>query len=229
VSILLVQHANKNAGTVTSTTLAYPSNVAAGDLLLVVVRSGGTTGLPFTVSDTLGNTWTGLTSNTFSGTGSTQIWWAISNGAGANTVTVGLNASNTLRIAIYGYSGAASSSPVDVENNSNTAASGNASAVSITPARDGELVIAFVATSAGTTATAGANFALEDQVPAAPSSQLITQDWIQGTATATTGPMTITGGVAWMEGIAAFKAAPASGGIAPPVPDTAYVFVEGEN
>jgi hypothetical protein len=207
--IALQQHANKNAGTVTTTNLAYPSNVAAGDLLLVVVRSGGTTGLPFTVSDTLGNTYTGLTSNTFAGTGSTQLWWAISNGAGANTVTVSISgAAATLRIAIYGYSGAASS-PVDVENNSNTASSGNASAVSITPAQDGELVIAFVATSAGTTATAGANFALEDQVPAAPSSQLITQDWIQGAATATTGPMTITGGVSWMEGIAAFKAAPA--------------------
>jgi hypothetical protein len=214
-AIANVQHTPKDAGTVTTTNLAYGSSPALNNLLLVVVRAGGTTALPFSVSDTIGNTWTGLTSHAVATIGETQLFWAVNKTAAADTVTASISgAAATLRIAIYEYSGTATSSPVDVENNSATATSTTAAAVSITPAANNELIIAFEANAANHTLTAGTNFLMEDVVPAAPNTKLGVQDWIQTTATATTGPISIdSGGDTWMAGIAAFK--PSGGAVAP--------------
>lgn len=203
--IARVQHTTKDAGSVTSTTLAYGSNPAANNLLLVIVRAGGTTALPFTVSDTLGNTWHGLTSNTISGIGSLQMFWAVNGSSGANTVTVSISGvAQTLRLAIYEYSGAATVSPADLDNNSATGSGTTPAAVSITPSGNGELIISFAANGATTTYSAGTNFALDDVVPAAPSSKLGVEEWVQTTATATTGPFTIASDT-WMCAIASFK------------------------
>ena len=210
-TIALVQHANKDVGSGTSTTLAYGSNPTANNLLIGVFRGGGAAALPYTITDTIGNTWTGLTSNQVGGIGSLQIWWAVNTTTSADTVTFAISGTATsLRLAIYEYSGAATTSPVDAENNSQTNGSGNPASTSITPAFNNELIIGVASTGATTTATAGTNYTQEDAVPAAANTRLSVEDWVQTTSTATTAPQTITGGVSWMAAIAAFKPAGAS-------------------
>ena len=53
-----VQGTTKDAGSVTTSTLAYGSNVVAGNTLLIALRQGGTGGNTVTVSDNLNGNWT---------------------------------------------------------------------------------------------------------------------------------------------------------------------------
>ena len=55
-AIALVQHAGKDAGTTTSSTLAFASNNTAGNWIGVAIRAAKT-GQVFTVTDTRGNTY----------------------------------------------------------------------------------------------------------------------------------------------------------------------------
>lgn len=209
-AIALVQHTQKDAGTVTSTTLAYGSNVAVNDLLLVFTRWGGAA-TTTTITDTLGNIWTNLTIQNASGLGGTVISWAVSNGSGADTITDTLDASTTLRMAIAEYSGKATSSPVEAENNNQTGTSTTPAASSITPAADNELVIGWSAVSSAETFTAGTNFTLEEQVPTGASAgKSGFEDWVQTTATATTAPFSINASDQWVAAIAVFKQATAA-------------------
>lgn len=206
-AVSLIQHTNLDQpSAVASQTLAYVSNVAVNSLLVTVVRGASTlTGI--TTTDSIGNTWTKGTFQAVSGAASLQISWAINTTAGANTVTITPNASSALRIAIYEYSGVATSSPLDAENNNTTGTSTTPAAGSITPAAANELVIGAVCVSLTRTFTAGTNFTLEDQVPAAPNTKLGVEDWIQTTATATTAPQTLSASDTWLAAIAVFKAA----------------------
>jgi hypothetical protein len=226
MSIARVQHTSINqSSSVASQALAYVSNVTLNDLLIVIARCGSI--VSTTVTDTQGNTWHNLTYQSISAFGSLQISWAIANATGANTVTVTPDASSTIRMAILEYSGNPTSSPVDAENNTQTGTSTAAAATSITPAAANELVIGAVVVNGSDTFTAGANFALVEQVPAAPSTKLGVEEWIQTTATATTAPQTFGASNQWMAAIAVFKAA-AAGAFAPeddsfPVPRPAAV------
>jgi hypothetical protein len=215
MSIALVQHTQKNQSTaVTSTTLAYASNVTAGDLLICVVR-GGTPLTSITITDSQGNTWTNCTFQNVNGAGSLQISFAVANATGGNTVTITPNASTTLRIAILEYSGTDTSSPLDAENNSSTGTSTAPAASSITPAAANELVIGAVAVGNAENFSPGASFTLEEQVPTGASGKMAVEDWIQTTATATTAPQTINVSDTWLAAIAVFK--PAGSAAIPPV------------
>ncbi len=209
MAIALVQHTNINGASAASQALAYVSNVAVNNLLVVVARCGGTP-TSITVTDSRGNTWTNCTFHAVVGIGGLQISYAVSKDSGPCTVTVTPSATNTNRIAIYEYSGAAASAPLDAENNTQTGTSTTPAANSITPAADNELVFGAVANGNNITPqafTAGTNFTEEDQVGASPKFTLGIEDWIQTTATATTAPQTMTTSDSWMAAIAVFKAA----------------------
>lgn len=194
---------------VASTTLAYGSNVTLNDLLICVVRGvSALTGI--TITDSQVNTWTNCTFQAVLGAASLQISFAVANATGANTVTITPNANSTLRIAIGDYSGTATASPLDAENNTQTGTSTSPAAVSITPAANNELVIGAVAVSLTETFTAGTNFTLEAEVPAAANTKLGVEDWIQTAATATTAPQTLSAIDIWLAAIAVFKAASAA-------------------
>src|SRR5580765_7449560 len=55
-AIALIQHAGRDAGTTTSSTLAFPSANTSGNFIAVAIRAGQA-GQNITVSDTLGNTY----------------------------------------------------------------------------------------------------------------------------------------------------------------------------
>lgn len=86
VVLTRVQHAaNFNSSSNASVSQAYPSNVTAGDLLVVMGGSEFTSGI--TVSDTLSNAWIQASTVTSSGYIQT-VWYANANASGACTVTI---------------------------------------------------------------------------------------------------------------------------------------------
>ena len=206
-AIVNVQHTQfDHTGSVTSQALAYASNVVANNLLICAVRAGGVSENTITVTDSIGNTWTGLTEQFVTDPGTLRIVYAINTTSAANTVTVHIVSSSTIRMAILEYSGTATSSVLDAENNAANGTGTALAANSITPAQNNSLVIGAWAIGGTRTFTAGTNFTMEEQVPSgATLGKLGVEDWIQTTATATTAPMTIGGTEVWEEAIAVFK------------------------
>jgi hypothetical protein len=204
-AITLVQHAGRDAGTTTSSSLAFPSANTAGNWIGVAVRAGGT-GQTFAVSDSRGNSYRRAIQFTESIDGTTLgIFYAENIAAGSNTVTVTDTQSNTLRFAILEYAGVAASNSLE-----NAAA---AQATSATPsagpvaATAGDLALGLVSTANPANVSAGSGFVLREFVPAEPNTKLAAEDRV----VATSGPISATaslGGTdAWGAAIAAFRAA----------------------
>jgi hypothetical protein len=213
MSIALVQHRNVDAASGASASLAYTSNPAVNNLLVVAVRTGlGTSLTSLTIADTIGNTWTQAAQVTVLGDFVLAVWYAVNKSTAANTVTISVAPNTTIRLAIYEYSGTATSSPLDTQNSgSNSSGSNTPASTSITPAGNNELIFAASCVNTGKTFTAGTNFTLEDQVPIGTAGKLGVEDWIQTTATATTGPFTLSASDVWGAIVAAFKPAGAAG------------------
>lgn len=224
-AIALVQHTNFNqTSNVSSQALAYGSNNASGGFGAVCVRAGNKSTV-LSVTDNNSNSWASVVSVQITGTGNgelLQCFEAHNLNAGANTVTVSTTISTTLRFALFEYSGCATASPID-GSNSNTGSSSSLASNSITPGANNELIISAGSVDAAETYTAGTNFTMEEVVPAAPS-KLGVEDWIQTTATTTTGPMTISGSDSW--GAVVFAVKVVSGAAAPLKPP---VVVKGES
>ena len=106
--------------------LAFDADVAEGNLLVLCVAEP--VGLLNTVSDTLGNSWTKITSTIRGAFTGLNIWYTISNQAGANTVTwtyLGPQPKPRGGVAVLEYSGAKStgtvdSSDINISNTGNT-------------------------------------------------------------------------------------------------------------
>src|SRR5579859_640752 len=114
VGIALVQHASKDAGSPSSSTLAFPVNTTAGNWIAVCVRVGALNET-ITVTDTQNNVYQKAIQFNQSADGFTfAIFYAENIGGGANTVKVSNSVAGTLRFAILEYSGVATSSSLDV-------------------------------------------------------------------------------------------------------------------
>lgn len=86
-----------------STALAFTSNNTAGNLLVAFISGANNSSL--TISDSQGNTWVNLFTDTTLATTNTQAaWYALNCKGGANTVTVSWTTAeaNVLMIAEYG-------------------------------------------------------------------------------------------------------------------------------
>src|SRR5690349_20341347 len=88
-AIQLMQHTSRDAGTTTSSTLAFASNNAAGSFIAVIIR-GGRSGESFTVRDSRSNTYrqaTLLNVSLYTPLGDTLAFYYAENvGAGPNTI-----------------------------------------------------------------------------------------------------------------------------------------------
>ena len=112
--IALVQRAGKDAGTIASTTLAFPSANTAGNWIAVAVRAGGTNQV-FTITDTRGNQYRkAVQFNVTLDNVTLAIFYAENISGGANTIQVSDSQSGTLRLAILEYSGVATTNSLDV-------------------------------------------------------------------------------------------------------------------
>jgi hypothetical protein len=205
----LLQETIQTGGGSTTTVKAYGSNVAANTLLICEVSSSGPSSPASGVTDTKLNSWSQAGAASVSALGDTvQIFYAVSNGAGANTVTVtfpDVNQGDTMTISEY--SGNATSSPLD-QTDVGQGVSATPASTSITPSVANCLIISVESDSAvnGTTITAGTNFGIrQTQLTSSTLERIGTEDWIQTTATATTGSFTLGISSTWATKVASFK------------------------
>src|SRR5439155_1737665 len=111
--IALVQHRSLDAGTTTSSSLAFNSNNTAGNWIGVVIRAGKT-GQVFTVTDSRGNTYRrAIQFNETIDSTTLGIFYAENIASGANTITVSDTITGTMRYAILEYSGVAMANSLD--------------------------------------------------------------------------------------------------------------------
>src|SRR5262249_5445177 len=94
-SITLIQHASVDAGG-TSAPLAFPTSNTAGNFIAVVVRAF-MTNQTITVTDSRGNTYVRAVQFNNGSDDTVAMYYAQNIGAGANTVTVALSISASLR------------------------------------------------------------------------------------------------------------------------------------
>jgi hypothetical protein len=216
-AIALVQHTSKDAGTTNSSTVAFPSNNAAGNWIGVCIRAGAVNET-FTVTDSGGNTYRkAIQFNETADGNSFGIYYAENIAGGANRVTVSDTAVATLRIAILEYSGVATSGSLDVfvatQGDSSTPNSG----VTAMTTTNGELLLGAIMTGNPATFAAGGGYTVEESVPAEPGTKLIAEDQIQVTAGASTASATLGATDFWAAGVAAFKAATGVVGTSPSI------------
>ena len=209
-AITLVQHAGKDAGTTTSSSLAFVSNNTAGNFLAVAIRAGRT-GQNFTVTDTRGNIYRrALQLDETLDTVTLGLYYAENIASGPNTVTVSDTLTGgTLRFSIFEYAGVATSNSLDGAAVTAEGVASSASSGAVTTTANGDLILGVMSTAEAATFTAGSGFTIQDRVPAAPGTKLIVLDQRQAAAGPIAATATITGGNAWAAAVAAFRAATA--------------------
>jgi hypothetical protein len=213
-NITLVQHKGTDAGTTSSSSLAFTSSNTAGNWIAVMIR-GGKTGQVFTVSDSRANTYRRAVqfSETVDGT-TLGIFYAENIAGGANTVTVSDTILGTLRFAILEYSGIALANSLETtttnQGTGSSLNSGNATTLS-----NGDLLLASMSSANAANFTAGSGYLTEESVPAEPNTKLIVEDRIQSSAGTTSAGATLGSSDNWGAALAAFKAAGGGGGTSP--------------
>ena len=206
-SIVLRQHAGRDAGTTTSASLAFPSANTAGSLIAVAVRAGKK-GQSITVTDSRGNTYrrafqTDLALDTVT----FALYYAENAAAGTNTVTVTDTVhGGTLRFAILEYAGVAASNALAETSAIAEGSSGSATSPSTAAGTAGSLVMGLfsVADTATLTATGGA--ALQASVPAAPFTKLAVTGRIQAAVGSASASATVFPSQPWAAAVAVFRA-----------------------
>ena len=208
--IVLAQHVSKDAGTATSSTLAFNSNNVAGNWIGICVRAGATNE-NFTVTDSNGNVYHQAFAINETGNGNTlAIFYAENIASGANIVAVSDTASAALQFAILEYSGIATSASLDATasaiGNSASPSSGNA-----TTSNNGDLLLGASMSANAATFTAGSGYTVEEFVPAGPNTKLIAEDEILSLAGTASAAATLSATNFWAAGLASFK--PSTGGV----------------
>ena len=204
-TISLIQHTSQDAGTTTSSTLAFAANNTAGNWIAVVIRAGQP-GQGFTVTDTRGNSYRrALQINQTLDPVTVGIYYAENIAGGPNTVTVSQTLTGgTLRFAILDYSGVAAVNSLDVtavaEGTGTAANSGT-----VTTTANGDLVLGLIVSANGSTVTAGTGFTIQDRVPAS-GTKLATEDRRLATAGTVSATATLGASDNWGAAVATFRA-----------------------
>src|SRR5712692_1578599 len=210
--ITLVQHTSKDAGTTTTSSLAFVSPNTAGNWITVCVRGGLSNSQVFTIVDSNGNTYKQGAQLGFTVSAVTlAIYYAENIKGGADTITVSDSVSGPLRFAILEYSGVAASnaldaSPLTAQGSSTTPSSGT-----MTTNTAGDLLLGTIVTPDPVTYTAGSGYTIEELQPAAPNTKFIVEDQLQRAAGAVSATATLSSSDPWGVGLAAFRSASGAG------------------
>ena len=201
----LVQHTGTDAGTTTTSSLAFVSPNTAGNLIAVCVRGGNSSSQVFTITDSNSNTYRQAAQLGFTSSAATMaIYYAENIKAGANTITVSDTVSGPLRFAILEYSGIATSNSLDVtammQGNSASPNSGN-----LTTTANSDLLLSIIATTNTATFTVGSGYTIEEFVPAEPNTKLIVEDQLQRTAGSASASASLAASDNWGAVLAAFR------------------------
>jgi hypothetical protein len=202
--IALVQHRGVDAGSATSSTLAFSSANATGNWIAVAVRSWPA-GQAVTVSDSRGNTYRQAVQIKETTDGMTlALFYAENVAGGSNSVTVRNSQSGgTLRVAIFEYSGVATSNSLDVTASSQ-GTNGSPTSGSMTTSSAGALVIGLISTANPRTVTASGGSVVQERVPST-DTKLFVQDLRQTSAGAVVAGGVLNSADAWAAVAAAFR------------------------
>src|SRR2546429_172425 len=210
--IALVQHASRDAGTTTSSTLAFPSSNTAGNFIAVVIRAGKT-GQLFAVKDSRGNTYRkAMQFNETIDSTTLGIFYAENIAGGANTITVSDTIAGTMRFGILEYSGVAIANSLDGAAAATQGTGASLNSGIITTTASGDLVLAGMSAANAATFTAGSGCLPRDFVPAEPNTKLLVEDRIQSVAGNISANASLGGSDNWGAVAAAFR----SGATVPP-------------
>lgn len=212
-AIAYVQSAG-TTGSGTSMSVAYPSNVSTGSLLITALSVGSGVS---SVTDSLGQSETTLAGEITDGsTFCIRVSYYVNSAAGADTITVNFTGSAGFgSVAIHEYSGVATASALDKTTTNNQVNPGTGTDAittgSVTTTTDGQLIFGFAAQyDSVASTTAGGTGYTERQDPFGDTP---TEDRIQTSAGAIAA--TFTAGNAsqdFFSWIATFKAAVAASG-----------------
>jgi hypothetical protein len=207
-AIALIQHAGRDAGTTTSSTLAFPSANTAGNFIAVAIRAGQT-GQDITVSDTRGNTYRRAAQVDLTLDGVTLgLYYAENIAGGANTVAVSDTLTGgSLRFAIFEYLGIATASSLDGTPLFAEGTSTSAETPPLTTGANGDLILGMLSTADSTTHTAGTGFVMQERVPSM-GTKLSVEDQIQASAGSITATGSFGSSQSWAALVAAFTAGP---------------------
>jgi hypothetical protein len=203
-AISLTQHASLNSSG-TAAALAFPANNTAGNFIAVAVRTF-LTNQTITVSDSRGNVYLPAVQFNNNADDTVALYYAQNIAAGANTVTVTVSTSSTIRFAILEYAGVAASNALDVTATS-TLSGVSPSSGTVTTTASGDLLIGVVSTGTDATVTAGSGYAIREAVPAAPGTRVMIEDQIQTTAGPASATATLNSSDIWGAALAAFRRA----------------------
>ena len=206
-AITLTQHADIDAGTTTTASLAFGAANTTGNFIAVAVRAG-VPNETFTVTDSGGNSYQKAIEINNGSDDTLALYYAVNIAGGPNTVTVSDAIQGTLRVAILEYAGVAASSPLDVT----AAAQGsgtNPSSGSVTTTGNGDLLLGAIATANSPGFGAGGGYTIEERVPAAPGTKLIAEDAVQTAAGSAALTATLLASDSWAAVLAVFRPAQA--------------------
>ncbi|PYX12028.1 MAG: hypothetical protein DMG84_22630, partial [Acidobacteria bacterium] len=204
----LVQHTSKDAGTTTSSSLAFNLNNTTGNWIAVVIRAGRS-GQVFTVTDSRRNTYHQAVQFNVTVDGpngdTLGIFYAENIAGGANTITVSDTISGTLRFAILEYSGVALANSMDGTAATAQGISASPNSGNLTTTASGDLLLGANLTGNPTSFTAGSGYSVEEAVPAKPNTKLIAEDQIQLAAGTASASALLGASDSWAAALAAFK------------------------
>ena len=184
--------------------VAYSSNNAAGNLLVLVCRGSGGAPAAVSVSDSQGNSWSVTTNNLWVGGNKIVMAYAPNCKAGANTVTVSITGASFLQTKIAEYSGVLKVSPLDKSNDTN-GSSTTPTSPSVTTTKNGELIIGGFANATTNSATITAGSGYTKRATTDDGNGAI-EDRVQASAGAITAGWTTNPSVNWDAGIMTFFA-----------------------
>ena len=190
-----------SSGTVASLGLAYPGNVASGNLLVVCVRHG-TDGTISSITDTIGNNWTLVYDNEDALSGAYSAWaWTFSSASAANTVTVHFSPSTAAQMAIAEYSGVNNLQAAPAANGSTTGTTATSNAAT---AISGDLQLGFFDLNSGGTATAGSGYTIREIGSVSGNNFVVIEDNLNSAGGSVTAAVSGFTSGAWQAGIGIF-------------------------
>ena len=158
-SISLVQHTSRDAGSIASSTLTFPSVQVAGNRNIVVVRAGGTPS-SVSVADTNANPYSLVLSKVEGTDHNLYIYSAGAIKGGGNAVMVSKSGGTTLRFAIAEWAGL----PTGVDKSASAIGTGTTADSGTIAAAANEAVVAAVTNTNSVPETATTAYIIDDVV-----------------------------------------------------------------
>ncbi len=214
------QTANAKAASSSSDlTLAFPSNVTAGNLMVVPITWYNTQNPTITISDTFGSTWNHVGHTNADAASGCDVYWAFNAAGGANTLTFHSGTALFKTMSVFEYPGL-STTALDTSNSAS--ATSSLITVSLTPAGAGELVFALgydPSNATGVRVGVGDDWTCRlSQYDNATFVDMLNADMLTRSASAVSSGFSLSGSHSWGGVIVAFK------NMGPAVASTSFVI-----